>query len=97
MTTCPTCGGDGIIVTCLDDMCNGLGYCIHGDGEQPCPECHGEGSVYDPDDDGPDDEYDDEIYGEEGEEEFHVPYVRPPSDTEKLARWVRAVKGGEHE
>lgn len=31
-----TCNGDGIIVTCIDDMCRGSGECIHGDGEKAC-------------------------------------------------------------
>jgi hypothetical protein len=31
-------------------MCNGLGHCIHGDGEMTCPECDGEGEVNDEDD-----------------------------------------------
>ncbi|MFA5027072.1 MAG: hypothetical protein WC713_04305 [Candidatus Methylomirabilota bacterium] len=38
---CWLCGGEGTIVTCCDDMCRGLGECIHGDGEAECPECHG--------------------------------------------------------
>ena len=33
---CPDCGGDGWILTCIDDICHGLGYCIHGDGDQMC-------------------------------------------------------------
>lgn len=40
---CYTCGGEGIIITCCDDICVGGGHCIHGDGEDICPECHGEG------------------------------------------------------
>lgn len=43
--TCPTCGGEGFIVTCIDDMCRGAGECMHGDGEDVCPDCDGEGSV----------------------------------------------------
>jgi len=27
----------------LDDLCVGGGHCIHGDGEEICPECYGEG------------------------------------------------------
>lgn len=34
---CNLCDGDGIIVTCVDDMCRGAGECMHGDGEQLCP------------------------------------------------------------
>lgn len=33
---CCECGGDGWIVTCCDDICHGVGYCIHGDGMQMC-------------------------------------------------------------
>lgn len=33
---CDECGGEGWIVTCVDDICHGLGYCIHGDGMQIC-------------------------------------------------------------
>jgi hypothetical protein len=40
---CWYCGGSGFVVSCFDDICNGLGYCIHGDGDDVCPECHGEG------------------------------------------------------
>lgn len=39
--TCYTCGGQGLIVTCIDDICRGGGECIHGDGEATCPECKG--------------------------------------------------------
>jgi hypothetical protein len=35
---CPTCGGIGVV--CIDDICRGLGECIHGDGM--CPTCGGE-------------------------------------------------------
>ena len=42
---CWRCGGAGFIVTCCDDICRGLGYCIHGDGETECPVCHGEEAV----------------------------------------------------
>ena len=38
---CETCGGIGFIVTCCDDLCQGSGGCIHGDGEVPCPDCGG--------------------------------------------------------
>jgi DNA-directed RNA polymerase subunit RPC12/RpoP len=38
---CPTCGGEGIIITCCDDICIGGGHCIHGDGEEICPDCGG--------------------------------------------------------
>ena len=51
MATCPECGGEGIIITCCDDMCVGSGHCIHGDGEEVCPECDGSGEVDDWEDD----------------------------------------------
>lgn len=38
---CMTCGGEGFIVVCIDDMCRGAGECMHGDGEIPCPTCGG--------------------------------------------------------
>lgn len=38
---CQRCGGSGVIVVCIDDMCRGAGECIHGDGEAPCPDCGG--------------------------------------------------------
>jgi hypothetical protein len=39
---CNTCGGAGFIVVCIDDMCRGVGECMHGDGERPCPQCGGD-------------------------------------------------------
>lgn len=39
---CNTCGGEGFVVVCIDDLCRGAGECMHGDGEAPCPECGGE-------------------------------------------------------
>ncbi|KKW13433.1 MAG: hypothetical protein UY48_C0001G0054 [Candidatus Gottesmanbacteria bacterium GW2011_GWB1_49_7] len=36
---CDMCGGEGIIITCFDDICVGSGHCIHGDGEELCPNC----------------------------------------------------------
>jgi hypothetical protein len=36
---CYLCGGKGYIVTCIDDICRGQDQCIHGDGEDPCPNC----------------------------------------------------------
>lgn len=56
MIMCPECDGKGYIVTCCDDMCNGMDYCIHGDGEEPCLACGGEGSI----DDGDDEDWDSE-------------------------------------
>lgn len=46
---CEKCN-DGIIVWCVDDMCRGIGRCIHGDGERLC-EC--ESMADEPDDDYP--------------------------------------------
>lgn len=40
---CPKCGGSGVVMTCCDDLCHGQGYCIHGDGEEPCEACGGSG------------------------------------------------------
>ena len=34
---CDLCDGSGVIVICVDDMCRGAGECMHGDGEQLCP------------------------------------------------------------
>ena len=41
--TCYRCGGEGFIVTCWDDLC--CEHCIHGDGEETCPECRGVGEL----------------------------------------------------
>lgn len=41
--TCDECGGEGVIITCCDDICVGQGYCMHGDGESICPKCDGDG------------------------------------------------------
>lgn len=51
MSMCLTCDGEGTIITCCDDICVGGGHCIHGDGEEICPDCEGEGFFYDDDDD----------------------------------------------
>lgn len=37
---CITCGGDGWLVVCPDDLCHGQGWCMHGDGDRPCPDCN---------------------------------------------------------
>lgn len=47
---CDKCN-DGIIVFCIDDICRGCGYCIHGDGNRLC-DCELWGND-DPDDDEP--------------------------------------------
>ena len=49
---CYRCYGEGFILICPDDMCHGLGECIHGDGEVVCPACNGEGTLWYEDDDG---------------------------------------------
>jgi len=38
---CYTCGNEGVVIVCCDDICRGLGYCIHGDGEEGCSDCGG--------------------------------------------------------
>ena len=40
---CPGCDGSGEILVCVNDMCRGQGWCMHGDGDQLCPDCRGEG------------------------------------------------------
>ncbi len=47
---CERCGGEGSIVDCCDDLCRAQGACMHGDGEQTCPDCLGVGRVYVDDD-----------------------------------------------
>ena len=37
---CCNCDGSGWMVVCVDDMCRGMGECIHGDGNRPCPICN---------------------------------------------------------
>lgn len=46
---CPVCHGEGFVITCCDDMCRGQGSCIHGDGEEICMACGGDGTVCDDD------------------------------------------------
>lgn len=38
---CQECGGLGFIQNCPDDLCQGEHGCIHGDGDETCPECGG--------------------------------------------------------
>jgi len=40
---CDECMGEGIICICLDDICQGQGWCMHGDGMATCPSCDGQG------------------------------------------------------
>jgi hypothetical protein len=42
---CDRCGGEGFVVVCIDDMCRGIGECVHGDGEIACPDCCGKSAV----------------------------------------------------
>ena len=34
------CSGTGLVVVCIDDICRGNDWCIHGDGMEICP-CQG--------------------------------------------------------
>ncbi len=40
---CWQCGGTGTIITCCDDLCRASDHCMHGDGEEICDICHGDG------------------------------------------------------
>ena len=42
LVTCWSCGGEGNEILCCDDLCNGQGWCMHGD-NYACRECGGEG------------------------------------------------------
>ncbi len=42
---CPDCQGEGQILICIDDICHGQGWCMHGDGEVICRTCNGNGFV----------------------------------------------------
>ena len=44
---CYQCGGRGWMVTCIDDLCHGQDYCIHGDPPTPCPNCNPKGEKED--------------------------------------------------
>lgn len=39
---CAECDDEGRRMICPDDMCRGVGECIHGDGYVICPRCNGE-------------------------------------------------------
>jgi hypothetical protein len=41
--SCPHCDG-GTVMNCIDDLCHGQGWCMHGD-EDVCRHCHGEGVI----------------------------------------------------
>ena len=43
--TCLECDGEGQVLVCIDDICHGLGYCMHGDGMAVCRACSGTGHV----------------------------------------------------
>lgn len=40
---CQSCDGEGYICVCCDDICQGCGECIHGDGMAECDDCEGYG------------------------------------------------------
>ena len=40
---CPDCHDEGWVVVCIDDICHGQGWCMHGDGDMPCSTCNDEG------------------------------------------------------
>lgn len=40
---CFRCYNAGWLVTCIDDLCRNGGGCMHGDGEEPCPDCNPDG------------------------------------------------------
>jgi hypothetical protein len=44
-STCWKCGGEGFQIVCMDDLCHGQGYCMHGDGHISCSACGGEGRL----------------------------------------------------
>ena len=44
---CGRCDGSGEILICPDDICHGLGECMHGDGMITCPSCKGSGEACD--------------------------------------------------
>jgi hypothetical protein len=41
--SCYECGGSGWFVDCIDDLCHGQEYCIHGDPPRPCRTCNRDG------------------------------------------------------
>jgi hypothetical protein len=46
ITTCDRCDGEGWIINCCDDICHGMGRCIHGSsGYKTCPQCKGAGEL----------------------------------------------------
>lgn len=40
---CHNCDGEGQVMVCIDDMCVGMGDCMHGDGWVVCRACGGSG------------------------------------------------------
>jgi hypothetical protein len=40
---CQECNEVNEVCDCIDDMCQGSGYCIHGDGMSICRDCNGSG------------------------------------------------------
>lgn len=45
--SCYDCGGRGWKVICIDDLCHGGDYCIHGDPPVPCRNCNPKGERFD--------------------------------------------------
>ena len=44
---CWDCGGRGWKITCIDDLCHGGDFCIHGDPPTPCRTCNPKGDRFD--------------------------------------------------
>lgn len=44
---CYECGGRGWKIVCIDDLCHGQDYCIHGDPPVPCRNCNPKGLIED--------------------------------------------------
>jgi hypothetical protein len=44
MVTCWGCGGEGNQIRCVDDLCHGQDWCMHGD-NYPCRQCGGDGML----------------------------------------------------
>ena len=47
MEICWVCDGRGWVVICMDDICRARKECMHGDGEDICDNCQGEGAYLD--------------------------------------------------
>lgn len=46
---CTRCGGEGLVMICVDDICRGGGFdgngCFHEGGYITCPTCKGSGEI----------------------------------------------------